>query len=253
MKYTIHLLTFTYATLFVQSAVQAELINNGSLELFSAGIPDSWTYNNEIFGPTTVESSINSPFGTGVKSARLEDALATNANPRLTQSFSPTSPSGGLSVAFDFFLDDNDISDNTGWFVALVSNFSFKTLAQINRNSELRIPDVANIPISGNKWYRYEAEITVGAFNRFTLDGTLTPFGGQAIAFSGTQGVHAAAYDSLQFGDDTATNSLASPIHFDDVSLSVSAVPEPSSIAIVTFVGVCAGLTRSRAVKRRRK
>lgn len=216
--------------------MQAQLLTtNGNFEAFTAGLPNAWPYT-QGDGPATLQNFANTPFpstfyGPGTQSIRFTDG-AVAVQPFVLQSFA--TQTGVIYATWDFRLS-GPLTGNY-WTVQIDDSATVHTrfnMDQVgNFTCETPLGAISVLALNPNIWYQVILELNTATD---TFSGTIQPFGGASTPFAGAYRISATSLNRIVLVDATAPQNA--PIEFDNVAISLSPVPEPSTLALFGLVG----------------
>jgi len=240
------------AILLVPGVASAQILINENFENFTAGQqPGSPWSVGLITSPSSilVSTDAQSPFGAGGDTQGLVwyDGDTTSWGPNLSTSFAMPSGTTSLIWSFDFMAPADGIASNPIFYLADGSGkigprlFLDRTMTTLSANNGSSVVTVAST--SPDTWYHVEVTISV-ADNTYVV--SVLPYGGSTTT-SATYAFNNASTGMLQSlvladNDQTAINGT---VYLDNITLT--AIPEPKSIASIASVGLLAWVfTRSR-------
>lgn len=224
----IALLTLT----LLSFCADAALINGNFESTFPVpGVPTGWKANagdgNSNLQETVILSPFTNVYPAGSKSVRLADGASNSALPSLQQPFGPDAVQFTLSL--DFYLDA--VAD---------APWRFRIGSSSRASLDFLISGASAFQYSGGTsgtvatldpetWYQLSATIDE---TTDTFVASLMPFGGSPVSFAGLLYLDGPATTSqVDIHDFSASQNPT--LYIDNVS--VGAVPEPSTAAILVF------------------
>jgi hypothetical protein len=235
---------------------QNQLLIHGDFESGTIGTAPGGPYlvETEPGSSVVLAGTVHSPFvnvyPAGGQSVYLTDGGGALVWPHLRQAFTQQSPPAELQINFDFFLegllvvDDywsfqiDDEDRNRAPFIALINGHENGV-----PNSFNILGSPTSVPLLADQWYNMSA--TMNLQSRL-ISATLTQFGG------GSTSLFAPTLDGSFYATHVDIRDLTlgknQPIYFDNLSVILTPVPEPSIgvLALLSAVGWTLYRTRRR-------
>ncbi len=219
---------------------QTQLLVNGDLESGAPGAEPGAPYlvETEPGSAVVLNAQVRSPFTNvypaGNQSVYLTDGGGAFVWPHLRQEFAQQALPAEVQVNFDFLLDGSlaaidlwsfqidDAIRNRAPFIAVINGNENAV-----PNSFSIVGSTTSVPLQGGLWYNVFATMNL---NTRSISATLTPFGGSPVSLT------AATLDGSFYATHVDIRDLSlgqnQPIYFDNLSVVVPPIPEPSVVAL---------------------